>query len=233
MTGISSRALRLLLVVGAILAVAAGVSYATALATRTASPAVIHGCYLNKIGTLRVIDPATQHCLAVETPIEWNQTGPAGPAGPKGDPGVSSLDALNGAPCTLVGHSGQAALLFNGVDTSSLQENIACVTTDPSEPNNTQAAEAPFGFSGMRTLYPAGDEDWYRITGTPFSIGVFQAKTGTDSIFNAPIHIEIYDNGVIAASGDGQVYFNGVTSGHTYEVHVTGAGPAVYSMNAF
>jgi len=73
----------------AVMAVAAGVAYATI----PDSGGVIHGCYLNKIGTLRVIDPsAGQKCAGFETPIQWNQTGPqgaTGSAGPKGDTGAT------------------------------------------------------------------------------------------------------------------------------------------------
>ena len=60
---------------------------------------VIHGCYVPKIGVVRVIDTAKgQTCTSVETALNWNRegrkgdtgaTGPSGPAGatgPKGDP---------------------------------------------------------------------------------------------------------------------------------------------------
>jgi hypothetical protein len=62
----------------ALLAVAASVAYATI----PDSAGVIHGCYLNKVGVLRVIDTAAgQKCTALETAIQWNQTGPPGPKG--------------------------------------------------------------------------------------------------------------------------------------------------------
>jgi hypothetical protein len=49
---------------------------------------VIHGCYLDRIGTLRVIDPSTgERCALFETSIGWSQTGPQGPAGPQGAAG--------------------------------------------------------------------------------------------------------------------------------------------------
>ena len=76
MTPLSRRSARWLVALGAVLA-AAGATYATAALTATTDAAVIHGCVLKKVGTLRVIDPAVQHCLAAETPIEWNETGPA------------------------------------------------------------------------------------------------------------------------------------------------------------
>jgi hypothetical protein len=54
------------------------------------SSGVINGCFQTQHGQLRVIDPATQHCLPSETAISWNQIGlhgPAGLAGPPGRPG--------------------------------------------------------------------------------------------------------------------------------------------------
>jgi len=232
MSVLSNRALRLLLVAGAILAVTAGVSYATALATRSASSAVIHGCYLNKIGTLRVIDPTTQHCLAVETPIQWNQTGPPGLPGPKGDSGaVSSLNALNGVPCNLIGRSG-LTMVSSTTAVGAFNEDIECVTADAREPNDTRATERAWDYQLALTLYPAGDEDWFVIGGTPFTIMVTQWQTGADSVFNTPIHIEIYADGALAASGDGTLAYS-PSPGHTYEVHVSGSGPALYYMQAF
>ncbi|HZS25077.1 MAG TPA: hypothetical protein VFA30_08830 [Gaiellaceae bacterium] len=49
---------------------------------------VIHGCYLKGLGTLRVIDPAKEHCsAALEVPLQWNAQGPQGPQGIQGPPG--------------------------------------------------------------------------------------------------------------------------------------------------
>jgi hypothetical protein len=59
-------------------AVAAGVAYATI----PDETGVIHGCYSNGLGILRVIDPsAGQQCRGTETSLDWNQTGPQGPSG--------------------------------------------------------------------------------------------------------------------------------------------------------
>jgi hypothetical protein len=71
--------------------VAAGAAYATI----PDAGGVIHGCYLNKDGTLRVIDPsAGGACATKETAIAWNQQGQPGPAGV-----VGQLDDLEGVPC--------------------------------------------------------------------------------------------------------------------------------------
>jgi len=97
MTPLSRRSARWLVALGAVLA-AAGATYATAALTATTDAAVIHGCVLKKVGTLRVIDPAVQHCLAAETPIEWNETGPAGAPGPQGPAGEPGPQGPPGAP---------------------------------------------------------------------------------------------------------------------------------------
>ena len=87
--------------VGAVILLTAGI--ATALIP--SADGSINGCYANSTGQLRVIDsqgsesraPASA-CRQTETPISWNQKGPAGP---KGDPGViGSLDDLEGVACS-------------------------------------------------------------------------------------------------------------------------------------
>ncbi len=66
-------------------------------ATIPDSGGVIHGCYSKAIGRLRVIDPSTSaHCTALESPIQWNQTGPQGPQGLKGDTGATGPQGLKG-----------------------------------------------------------------------------------------------------------------------------------------
>jgi hypothetical protein len=73
-----------------VVAVAGGVTYAVA---DIGGGGVINACYKSQNGQLRLIDPATDHCLPSETSISWSQTGPqgpqgaTGPPGPKGDPG--------------------------------------------------------------------------------------------------------------------------------------------------
>jgi hypothetical protein len=236
MRSLSSRTLRLFLFVAAILAGAAGVSYATGLATRDASPPVIHGCVKTVSGDLRVVDPSTTSCLASETAISWSQTGPPGLPGAKGDPGVvSSLDALNGVPCSLNGVTGQTMLLFTGPAIGAsltFSEQIQCVTADAREPNDTRASETSVAGFAYLSLFPAGDEDWLALSGAPFGISIVRQRTGADSPFNAPIHIEIYQDGDLVASGDNTLTYT-PSPGHAYEVHVSGTGPALYLLQAF
>jgi hypothetical protein len=83
-----------------VVAVAGGVTYAVA---DIGGGGVINACYKSQNGQLRLIDPATDHCLPSETSISWSQTGPqgpqgaTGPPGPKGDPGPPGPA---GAPAT-------------------------------------------------------------------------------------------------------------------------------------
>jgi hypothetical protein len=67
-----------------VVAIAGGVTYAVA---DIGGGGVINGCYKTQNGQLRVIDPATDHCLPSETAISWSQTGPQGPPGPTGPAG--------------------------------------------------------------------------------------------------------------------------------------------------
>lgn len=67
---------------------------------------VFHAC-LAKSGLVRVINAPADACRKGETPISWNQRGPAGPqgpsgptgaAGPAGAPGAGSIAATAGTP---------------------------------------------------------------------------------------------------------------------------------------
>src|SRR5712691_4074663 len=85
---------RLLLVCAAILALAAGVAYATI----PDSGGVIHGCYSKTSGALRVIDTGLgQTCNGTENPLNWSQTGPTGPQGNTGATGPQGPQGNTGA----------------------------------------------------------------------------------------------------------------------------------------
>jgi hypothetical protein len=84
------RILRLALAASAVGAVGAGLAYATV----PDGAGLIHACYGNRDGNLRVVDTYSgQACNARETALDWNRHGPAGPAGP---PGPSDAFATSG-----------------------------------------------------------------------------------------------------------------------------------------
>lgn len=69
------RRRRLLVVCGAVAAVAlAGGAVAMAVIPDPGS-GVIHGCYDDSTGALRVIDPSTSSCSGTETALDWNARG--------------------------------------------------------------------------------------------------------------------------------------------------------------
>ena len=77
----------------AVVAIAGGITYAFA---DIGGGGVINGCYKTQNGQLRVIDPATGHCLPSETAISWNQTGTQGPPGPIGPQGPTGPQGPKG-----------------------------------------------------------------------------------------------------------------------------------------
>jgi hypothetical protein len=59
------------------------------------SGGLIHGCYQNNKGTLRVVDSTTPGCSIGETSLSWNQTGPQGLQGPQGTQGPVGPSGLS------------------------------------------------------------------------------------------------------------------------------------------
>ena len=131
----------LLIAITALVVALGGVAYATI----PDSGGVIHGCYLKAVGSLRVIDPSTgQHCTVVETPIQWNQTGPQGPSGATG-------------PAGPVGPAGPASFAYVDVNGESgripLDDTYQTVQTLGSLPAGSYAVTATATVGGS----PAGD----------------------------------------------------------------------------
>jgi hypothetical protein len=81
-------------------ALAAGIAYATI----PDANKVFTGCVLNKVGTIRLIDPSLPpsnfegHCSNLETQVIWNQQGQPGAPGPKGDKGDAGAPGADGPP---------------------------------------------------------------------------------------------------------------------------------------
>jgi hypothetical protein len=109
-----------------VVAIAGGVTYAVA---DIGSSGVINGCYKSQNGQLRLIDPASDHCLPSETAISWSQTGPQGPKGDKGDPGPQGPAGPPG-PTGATGPSGPQG------------------ATGPAGPQGPQGATGPAGPQG-------------------------------------------------------------------------------------
>lgn len=80
------RARRVVLAAVALFAAAAGIAYATI----PDGNGVYTACMLNKVGTVRLIDPSLpasnlmSHCTSFETQITFNKQGPQGLPGPAG-----------------------------------------------------------------------------------------------------------------------------------------------------
>jgi hypothetical protein len=80
------RSRKFLTFLGAAVVVSVGMAYATI----PDGSGVIHGCYSQSRGALRVVDAPTEQCNPnSEVPIEWNRQGPRGATG---------LQGLQGAP---------------------------------------------------------------------------------------------------------------------------------------
>jgi hypothetical protein len=73
----------------ALFVVAGGIAYA---AIPDAGSGTFHACMLKGLGTIRIIDPAQQHCASIETPISF---------GAKGDPGLQGSPGHDGVGPTV------------------------------------------------------------------------------------------------------------------------------------
>src|SRR5262245_40491043 len=74
---------------------------------------VIHGCYANRDGALRVVDNPNSCNMAKEMPLPWSQTGP------KGDTGDTGLRGPSG-----ISHAYQATNTAGGTLTNALTETV-------------------------------------------------------------------------------------------------------------
>ncbi|HEY3606449.1 MAG TPA: collagen-like protein [Pseudonocardiaceae bacterium] len=102
MSAVRTRTIRGLGVVLAAVGVSAIVGVSPASASIPDPAGVIHGCRNNAFGLIRIIDTALgQQCLATETALDWNKTGPVGVPGAKGvtgDTGPAGAKGLTGDP---------------------------------------------------------------------------------------------------------------------------------------
>jgi len=138
---------------------------------------VIHACYRNSNGQLRVIDNATQTCSSGETALTWNQTGPAGlqgpvgPTGPEGLPGseIVARLRLSGAPVEVT--SVPFALPFSPASWTqqAAQLNMLYARVSVSNPTNPVDAQFSLFVDGVRLTSARP-----RIGGTGASAGTLE-----------------------------------------------------------
>jgi hypothetical protein len=220
-TRMSKRALGFLVV--AVAVAVAGVAYAAI----PGGDGVISGCYAKKTGEFRVIDAEEgAACKKAEKPLSWATGG-----------GIASPDDLAGTPCTIAGRSGQTllekpeSLGLDAFDTA-FEVRIHCAVPDAFEPNDSQAAATavPFNPGDMldvdATLFPAGDEDWYRVDDNPLYGFCPEAMVGS-----ADLSWEVYKDGVqVASSADGRDCYPGEETAADWTFRVHGPGLTVYNM---
>ena len=114
---------------------------------------IYHGCVLNGVGTVRLVDPSLSgtsllsHCISgKETSITWNQQGPQGPKGETGATGPqgSQGDAGAAGPQGLQGPQGPP-----GTGLASFDDLNGLACTSPTGPGTIAVS---FDAQGVATL---------------------------------------------------------------------------------
>lgn len=131
-----------------------GTAWAVAtVASIVGSDGVIHGCYTERTGALRVVAPGTA-CDRGEQAIEWNQQGPQGATGPQGPagPGLTSLADLNQVACDTGNIDwGNGRVNFSVASTTGVI-TLTCKTSNPmfviqSDPGPSYTVYHPGGWT--------------------------------------------------------------------------------------
>lgn len=174
--------------------------------------------------------------------------GAAGPQGPAGPPGhLATLDQVQGLPCSPPGYNGLTHLRYDGpagavygtdIGAGYHFAGLACVYEDGFEQNDTaehatdaSTFQSPDGFRALNaSVYPAGDDDWYRLTAnlargpdcgppspdTPCFIDLYYAR------------MDVYRDGIQVASNVRAYRPDDDT--HLWEVRVDANGVAAYEL---
>jgi hypothetical protein len=174
--------------------------------------------------------------------------GPQGPAGPQGPTGhLATLDQAEGLPCSPPGDAGLTHVRYDrfgaryGADDGAGYHSagLVCVYEDAFEQNDTSAQatdtstfQTPNGFRALSaSVYPAGDDDWYRLTAN-LARG---PGCGPPSSPDAPCFIDlyyarmdVYRDGVQVAT-DVRAY-RPDDDIHLWEVRVDASGIAAYEL---
>jgi hypothetical protein len=155
---------RVVIAAGSVVAIAAAGSAVALATTSSPSPTVYKGCLSHLGGLLYNVEvnpSSAPRCLAHDTSISWNQSGPAGPTGTsgpqglKGDPGPAGRDGAPGA----TGPQGPA-----GNDGATGQQGPkgndgAPGATGEQGPKGDTGPQGPAGSSGSSDLYSYRSDD--------------------------------------------------------------------------
>lgn len=151
--------------------------------------------------------------------------GPTGPAGPAGT--VASLDDLNGKPCTIKGQTGIVHLEKPTLK-GGFQVSYLCLRQDEWEPNDTFASAVDVNSETNASntvkfvdpsIYPAGDNDFFKLTHSLDSIDVYPWS----SVNGESVNMNIYKDGSLVASNVTGQYNTGDATSHTWTVQVFAA----------
>ena len=170
--------------------------------------------------------------------------GPQGAQGPQGTQGPAGLLAspneLEGLPCQSPDGPGTTAAVVDqdfashpGTTTGNGTNQIAvvCIRADDLEPNDTrpQATDASsFIESGSLrwasgTIYPAGNDDWYKLTGVDLGGNVIELGTARSLM-------DVYKNGSQVAAGT-RCYNTASAGAADWEIRVYSARLDYYIVN--
>jgi hypothetical protein len=123
---------------------------------------VIHACYVNGVGSLRVIDTSVgQRCRRGETAIFWDQNGTPGPVGPTGAAGPAGATGPAGARGT-TGPAGPTGATGPAGAAGATGPAGPAGATGPAGPQGIQGLVGPPGATGLQGLIgragPAGPQ---------------------------------------------------------------------------
>lgn len=140
---------------------------------------VIHGCYKNVSGDLRVVDSATSSCKNNETSLVWNQAGTPGPQGPAGPQGPQGPEGPQGPPGPAGGgpafNGKQAPQTFAHLQGVTAGPNVGTVVVSVNVPPGSYAISAKAALINFATEF--GQVACFLSTGDRTEVALTPAPT--------------------------------------------------------
>jgi hypothetical protein len=191
-------------------------------AVSSSSP-VINACYGNYTGIVRILQ-GKEKCLRFETPIQWNQTGPAGatgatgatgPAGPAGATGATGATGTTG-PTGATGATGPAG---------------------PVGPAGAAGSGAVVTFGEGSNVAMANGDTYYKVASKPLAAGTYSVVAtanlelegrffGSDSVRDSGCQLRDQGNNVMGAAEDRRAITEGDSAGVSLSMNGGYAAPA-------